>query len=136
MKKRFFAIVAILYLIFSIGFINYRVICRNNLVKSGLVANDRKNVPCGRCNENGCENSGKGKCCEHRVQLLKINMDQADFKPVLDNELSHLAASYIFLPFDNSLFAVKSFAYSFSSENAPPDSGQTPLNILHCTYLI
>lgn len=136
MKKSFFAILAIFYLVFSIGFINYRVICRNDLVKSGLVANDRKNVPCGRCNENGCENTGKRKCCEHRVQLLKINMDQADFKPVLENESWHLIFSYIFLPFDNSLFVVKPLAYSFSSENAPPDSRRTPLNILHCTYLI
>lgn len=136
MKKRFFAIIAILYLVFSIGFLNYRVVCRNDLVKSSLVANDLKDVPCDRCNENGCENTNKRKCCEHHVQLLKINMDQVDFKPVLDKELCLLTASYIFLPFDNSLFFVKSLTYSFSSENAPPDNRQTPLNILHCTYLI
>ncbi|HML64789.1 MAG TPA: hypothetical protein PKC55_08185 [Dysgonomonas sp.] len=136
MEKRFFAIIAILYLVFSIGFLNYRVICRNDLVKSGLVVNERKNVSCNRCNERGCKNTGKEQCCEHSIQLLKINIDQVDFKPILENESLHLVFSYIFLHFDNSFFFVKSLVFSFYSENAPPDSRQTPLNILHCTYLI
>ena len=134
MKKFLLIIFSLLYMLISVGFINYNVYCQNKLIKTSLIINNQSCDQCPNCAQKKCKKDGS--CCKHSKEHIQLKVDQnytahhIDITPQQVAILDIFISGYI-IPDTNT---ISKEAYSVTS--APPPGTQNPIHILNCTYLI
>lgn len=141
MKKGLFSILTLSYLIFSIGIINFSILClelnKNAEMKSVLV--DNKSILCSKCGI--CivdpitqEESG---CCKDKTELVKQNIDQSIVKSSIKLSIEEFQLLQALLPIlgglhQNDQLSEKNLTFT----TAPPRGKYVPINVLNCIYRI
>jgi len=114
----------------TMGATVYMHYCMNEFVGWSLLQG--KDDKCGKC---GMEEKGKGDCCkdEHKHFKLKADHQKAGLTALLSNIVAPVvitpAPDFNFLPF----FKITGGSLSC---HAPPDIGNTRLNVLLCVFRI
>ena len=133
MRKFLLAILAVFYLIISVGFIKYDIYCQDRLMKTTIVKDDHSCKQCIDCAQEMCRTDKK--CCEHSMEHVQLKVDQNHSYSHTDITFQQIAIVEVFL-----------FKYIFAEANAvkekslatdaPPLGVQSPIYILNCTYRI
>lgn len=134
MRSFLLIILAILYLVISVGFINHNVYCQGRLIKTSLTINNRICDKCPYCAKKKCKKDGN--CCKHSQKHIQLKIDQnytshnSDIVPLQIAILEIFLSRYITPDPD----VVNTETYP--ATNAPPSRILHSIHILNCTYLI
>ncbi|WP_143774323.1 HYC_CC_PP family protein [Niastella vici] len=140
MKRFLVAILALVYLVSSIGANTYRHYCMDRLVAWGLGHGKDKSNACPYC---GMVKAGKGEhcinqvngCCHDEHQQFKIGQDQktvdAGFK--LPKPILPVTA---YSPFTLSAFFIHSPVLAYPTTHGPPSTGKVSLFVRNCVFRI
>ncbi len=133
---RFFllTILAVFYLVISVGFINYNIYCQDRLMKTSFVLNNNNCDQCPNCSQKICKKDGS--CCKHSKEHVQLKVDQSYTAHHIDITPQQVAILDIFL-----LGYIVPDADTVSKESYPITNTllfrtQNSLHILNCTYLI
>lgn len=131
MKKLIVAILAVLYLGVSSGATVHLHYCMGKLLGVSLVEKDSRK--CGKC---GMEKTAapKKSCCKDEHKLIKLENDHT-----VSAFIQIMQAPVVFQPvpcYETEAPAITSSQELFPPSHAPPYSGDVPLFIRHCVFLI
>lgn len=134
MKKFLLIIFSLLYMLISVGFINYNVYCQDKLMKTSLIINNQSCDQCPNCTQKKCKKDGG--CCKHLKEHIQLKVDQNYTTHHVDITPHQVAILDIFLSgyIIPELNTIRKETYPVT--NAPPLGVQNPIHILNCTYLI
>lgn len=138
MKKGLFVILTLCYLIFSVGMINFSVLCLE-LSKGGEAVSNIVNPDicskCGKCLLDPITGEESG-CCENKTEFSKVDIDQS----LVKQNIKIAAHEFILLQTLLSIAGLQSVEQTTRvalSNHTPTPLGNTvPLNIMNCIYRI
>lgn len=140
MKKGLFVILTLCYLVFSVGIINFSVLClelsQNKEVKELLyVSNPKFCSKCGKCILDPITGEESG-CCENKTEFSKVDIDQS----LVKQNIKITANDFVLL---HTLFSViglqgieETTHVTLSNHTSTPLGNTVPLNIMNCIYRI
>ena len=135
MRSFILTILAVFYLVMSIGFINYNVYCQDRLTKTSMVINKHTCDNCSTCAQKKCKKDGS--CCKHKTEYVQLKVDQdSSSNHVVDITPQQFVILDIFLSGRKLPDTCLTSQETYPVTNAPPIGGQNPIHILNCTYLI
>lgn len=127
-------ILAVFYLVISVGFINHNVYCQGRLIKTSLIMDNKICNKCPYCSQKKCKKDGS--CCKHSQKHIQLKIDQtytshnSDIAPLQVTILVIFLSGYI-TPNSNTVSTE-----TYPVTNAPPLRTLDPIHIINCTYLI
>lgn len=135
MKSFTLAILAVFYLVISVGFINYNAYCQNRLMQTSMVINKHDCDTCLNCANKKCKKDGN--CCKHKTEYIQLKVDQdSSSNHAVDLTPQQFVLLDIFLSGGFLPDTCDTSQETYPVTNAPPIGGQSPIHILNCTYLI
>lgn len=134
MRKFLLIIFSALYMLISVGCINYNVYCQDKLIKISLIINNQSCDQCPNCTQKKCKKDGS--CCKHSKEYIQLKVDQNYTTHHIDITPQQVIILDIFL-FGYIIPDVKTVSKeTYPVTNAPPSGIQNPIHILNCTYII
>ncbi|MDU1906478.1 MAG: hypothetical protein E6772_17045 [Dysgonomonas sp.] len=134
MRKFLLVILSVLYLIISIGFINYKVYCQDRLVKTTIVTDNHSCDKCLDCPLKKCEK--EGTCCKPANEHIQLKVDQNHSLHYINITPQQLAILDILFSRMDILDFASIGKKIYSIIGAPPFQEQIPIHFINCTYLI
>ena len=135
MKKFIVSILAVLYITTSTGAVVHLHYCMDKLIGWGLWDNKKMGGKCGTC---GMNKTGKKKdCCKDENKLVKIEKDQKT-----TDVNYNLGKPFLNVPFYTNVFSHTNTILLFNLlteylvSHAPPKTGEVPLFVRNCIFLI
>lgn len=134
MKSFLVTILAVFYLVITVGFINCNRYCPDRLMTASIVMSSKGCEKCSTCVHE--EKQEDRTCCKHSKEYIRLKVDQTHSAQNTDITPRMVAILDIFL----SGFIIPDIntvgKETYPVTNAPPLGAQNPIHILNCTYLI
>lgn len=140
MKKGLIVILTLSYLVFSVGIINFSVLCLklNQQIETETMAALNKSDFCGKCgkcilNPTSKKESG---CCKNKTEFHKVDIAQSLAKSNVQLNVEQFALLQAILPLMGFYQVAEPTDATFAHQNSPPTSQTVPINVLNCVYRI
>lgn len=140
MKKGLFVILTLGYLIFSVGVVNFSVLCLE--LSKGKesaellhVTNPNYCSKCGKCLLDPITGEESG-CCENKTELVKVDIDQSLTKSNIKISADEFVLFQTLLPLLGLQDVEAATQLALSNHTSIPHVNTVPINILNCIYRI
>lgn len=140
MKKVLFVILTLSYLVFSVGIINFSMLCLqlNQKADTKSMVMTSKPVFCSKCGK--CildpitqEESG---CCKNKTELVKVDLDQSLAKSTIKLTVEQFTLLQAILPIIGLKQVTQTTDVTLANHDSTPLGITVPINILNCVYRI